>query len=247
MKILSLYSLKGGVGKSTASVNLAYASALRGSRTLLVDLDPLGSSSFCLQVHARKSHGPDALIKGGKALTKQARATDYPFLDVLPPSAAYRDLESMIEEKKHSSHRLEKSLGTLEGVYDLVVIDTPPAMGLIGKNVLISCDLLVVPVIPTVLAIQAYEQLLEQVEGFGLNRRKVHPFISMMDQRKRLHRSVADALQNREEALHTTIPYRSEIEQMTVHMQPLGAQKPKGVGSQAFTALFSELAVLLGM
>ncbi len=247
MTVLALYSIKGGVGKSTASVNLSYCASLAGQRTLLVDMDLVGSSSHCLAVHARKSMDAKSLVKGGKLLLKQIKPTAYPLLDVLPSTLAYRYLDDLLGEKKHSSMRLKMSLEDLDGRYDLVVIDCAPNMNLANENALMASDLLAVPVIPTPLAVLAYETLLSQLEEKQLLKGMVHPFVSMLDSRKKLQLSTAERLFERPETMRTAIPFASDIEKMGSLQDPVVSSKPKSRGAVAYSALYKELSQYMGM
>lgn len=246
MKVMALYSIKGGVGKSTASINLAYSGAKQGLRTLLIDLDPLGASSYCFRVHAKESNSGKALVKGGKAIMKQVRGTDYPNLDLLPSTMEYRSLDLLLDEKKHSHQRLQMSLESLEGVYDLVVIDCIPNLTLVSENVLRAANLIVVPVVPTPLALIAYDQLLDQLSELSVEKKAIHPFVSMLEQRKKLQMQIREQLLSRTETLHTIIPYASDIEKMAYFRDPVMVSAPRSKGATAYNDLWAELSTYLG-
>ncbi len=242
MTTMAVYSIKGGVGKSTISVNLAVLSAMAGMRTLLLDLDPLGSSSYVLEVTAKRSHDGSALIKGGKQLIKQIQPTMLSSLDVLPSSIAYRYLSLLFDAKKHSHHRLERRLEELKNYYDLVVIDASATMSLVSENVLYASDLLLVPVVPTPFSVLAYEQLLQELERMQLQKKAVHVVVSMLDRRKKLQVETASALLERNETLHSIIPFSSEIEKMGEIQRPVVLSRVRGRGALAFQSLYEELA-----
>ncbi len=245
MTTLAVYSIKGGVGKSTISVNLAVLSAMAGQRTLLVDLDPLGSSSYLLDVKPKKSHNARALVKGGKQLKKQIQATSFSSLDVLPSSMAYRYLSILFDAKKHSHHRLEKRLEELRSTYDLVIIDASPTMSLVSENVLYASDMLLVPVVPTPFAVLAYDQLRGELERLQQKDTRVHLVVSMLDRRKKLQVKTALDLLHRSEALQSVIPFASEIEKMGEIQKPVVTSNPKGKSALAFRGLYEELVPFL--
>ncbi len=245
MTTVAVYSIKGGVGKSTVSVNLAVLAAKAGQRTILLDLDPLGSSSYLLSVQAKKSHDEKALVKGGKELTKQIQATKYASLDVLPSSLAYKYLSIKFDEKKNSKHRLEKRLDDLSQYYDLAIIDASPTMSLVNENVLYAADVLLVPVVPTPFAVIAYDTLAEELKRMQILKHRVYVAVSMLDKRKKLHIETAEELLKRPESLKTIIPFASEIEKMGERREPVVEYKPRGKGAQAFKSLYRELTVLL--
>ena len=245
MTTLAVYSIKGGVGKSTISVNLAVLSAMAGQRTLLLDLDPLGSSSYLLDVKPKKSHDATALVKGGKQLTKQIQATSFSSLDVLPSSTAYRYLSILFDAKKHSHHRLEKRLEELSATYDLIIIDASPTMSLVSENVLYASDILLVPVVPTPFAVLAYDQLLGELERLEQTDTRVRMVVSMLDRRKKLQVETTRELLQRKEALQTVIPFASEIEKMGEIQKPVVTSNAKGKGATAFRGLYGELVPYL--
>jgi cellulose biosynthesis protein BcsQ len=103
VKIFATYNIKGGVGKTTAAVNLAYLSAADGCRTLLWDLDPQGAASFLFRIKPRVKGGGKALIRGTKALDDAIKGTDFDHLDLLPADFTYRNMDLLLGggDKKH--------------------------------------------------------------------------------------------------------------------------------------------------
>ena len=245
MKVLALYSSKGGVGKSTASVNLSFSASEAGRRTLLIDLDRVGTSSYCLQVKAKKSHGTDALLKGGDALLKQIRSTDFPSLDVLPPSSAYSNLPLLFEEKKHAKKQLRKKLKELEKLYDLVIIDTPPSLDLIADNVLLASDLVLVPVLPNPFSILGLTAVYEKAVKLTIDRGSIKHFISQFDRRKKMQQSIVGDLMKREGCMQTIIPCSSAVERMALLQDPVHVSERKNAAALAYKALYKEIFQLL--
>ena len=159
MKVIALYSIKGGVGKTATSVNLAYLAAKNGSQTMLFDLDPQGSASFYFRVKSSKKFNTKVLLKGGKNVDKNIKGTDYEKLDSLPSDLSYRKLDIALDNLKRSKRRLKGILQPYKKEYDYIFIDCPPNITLIAENIFFAADVLLVPIIPTTLSVLTLEKL----------------------------------------------------------------------------------------
>ncbi|NIP39396.1 MAG: AAA family ATPase, partial [Candidatus Dadabacteria bacterium] len=128
MKIISLYSMKGGVGKTAASVNLAYLSAKDGLKTLLCDMDPQGASGYYFRIKDSKNFSSKKFLKGGKNIYKNIKETDYENLDLLPSRLSYRNFDIELDSLKHSKTQFNSVLSDLEDEYDIIFLDCPPGI-----------------------------------------------------------------------------------------------------------------------
>ncbi|HJQ48038.1 MAG TPA: ParA family protein [Amycolatopsis sp.] len=249
MKTVASYNIKGGVGKTTAAVNLAYQSAQAGRRTLLWDLDPQGAATFLFRVKPRVKGGSERLVGGKRPLDAALKATDFDNLDLLPADFTYRNMDldlSRTGGPKKAVLTLSRLLGELSDEYDVVFLDTPPSLSLVSENVLHAADVVLVPIIPTVLARRTFDQLVEFLGTFNGRRPEVHGFFSMADNRKTLHRELIATLPAEREGISpTAIPALSVIEQMSVQRAPLGAYAPHHPATRAYGDLWTELAHLL--
>ena len=123
MKIFATYNIKGGVGKTTAAVNLAYLSAADGCRTLLWDLDPQGAASFLFRVKPRVKGGGKALIRGTKTLDDAIKGTDFDHLDLLPADFTYRNMDLLLDgNDKKPTQKLAQLLRPMAAEYDHVFL-----------------------------------------------------------------------------------------------------------------------------
>jgi len=111
MKILATYNIKGGVGKTSAAVNLSYLAAADGLRVLLADLDPQAAATFLLRVRPRVKGGGTALIRGSGELDKAIKGTDFERLDLLPADFTFRNLDLILDDTKKPTRRLARRLG----------------------------------------------------------------------------------------------------------------------------------------
>ena len=243
MKIYATYNIKGGVGKTTAAVNLAYLAAAEGKRTLLWDLDPQGAASFLFRVKPKVKGGGKALINGTKALDGAIKGTDFDDLDLLPADFTYRNMDLLLGgAAKHPTEKLARLLTPLAAEYDVVFLDCPPSISLVSENVLHAADILVVPLIPTTLSVRTLDQLSDFVSGFNGRQPQVLAFFSMVDRRKRLHlETIKTLISERPVVSPTIIPALSLIERMSVERAPVTAFAPRTAAARAYRDLWSQL------
>jgi chromosome partitioning protein len=242
MKIIACYSNKGGVGKTATSVNLAYASAMKGRKTLLCDLDPQGASGFYFRVKPSKKLQNKAFFKDVQELLNAIRASDFDKLDLLPANMTYRDFDIFLSRMKNSRSRLKKALLKVDSDYDVVILDCPPNISLLSENVFKAADKIVVPVIPTTLSVRTLEQLNDFFKENEYQRKKLLPFFSMVQNSKKLHKETMFTLRkNYKSLLKNYIPFASEIEKMGVHRAPVLTYAGKRSSARAYNKIWNEI------
>jgi cellulose biosynthesis protein BcsQ len=241
VKIISLYNIKGGVGKTATCVNLAYSCAMSGMRTLLWDLDSQGAASYYFNVKAEVKGGTKKLFKT-KDLGNLVQETGIAGLDLLPADFSYRHMDLFLDSEKKPKKRMSDFLSRFEEDYDIVFLDCPPSFSLVSENVFKSSDVMLVPIIPTTLSLRTYNQILEYVDAHKKLDLKVMPFFSMVDRRKKLHLEILGQT-GIKGLLRTSIPYLSIIEYMGVKMAPVGAFAPKSAAAETFGELWTEVVL----
>ena len=246
MSIIAVYNIKGGVGKTASSVNLAYLSSRQGRRTLLCDMDPQGSASYYFRIRSPKKFNSKKLLKGGKHIEENIKGTDFPDLDMLPADFSYRNIDIALDECKKSQQRLRKVLQPLQEEYDRIFLDCPPNITLLSENIFYAADYILVPVIPTTLSLLALKQLFVFLDEIGQSRSKVLIFFSMAEKRKKMHLELMQAMHKKKGVLQAIIPYSADIERMGVYRQPVGAALPGSTAALAYERLWDEICVHLG-
>ena len=245
MKILGVYNIKGGVGKTATAVNVAHLAAQSGLRTLIWDLDPQAAATFYLRVKP-KVKGSTKLIRGKRGLDDVLKGSDYANLDLLPADFSYRNMDLMLGENKKPALQLLKLLRPLSKQYDLVVLDCPPSISLVSENIFRAADALLLPTIPTTLSLRTMGQLLDFMDGHKLQT-PVYAFYSMVDRRKRLHQDViATPGDPRCTILQTVIPYATEVERMGLERRPVTDYAPRSPAGRAYLALWDEVRAQVG-
>ena len=247
MKTLAVSNIKGGVGKTTAAVNLAYLAARSGRRTVLWDLDPQGGATWVLRGEPDDRVSARRLVSGKVGLPEVVASTPWAGLDLIPADFSYRNFDVHMDARKHPTQRLLRMSRPLQDQYDLLVLDCPPGASLLTENVLRAADAIVVPTLPAPLSLRMIDQLLAFVEREGWRDLRILPFFSMVDRRKSLHQALmAEARGRFPMMLAAEIPYWSDIERMTLRRAPLPSFAPASEASQRFVALWREVDQKLG-
>ena len=239
MKVLAVYANKGGVGKTSAAVNLAWSAAHDGLRTLLWDLDPQGSASYLFRVKPKVKGGAQGIISGDRELGGLIKASDFANLDLLPSDFSYRHMDMELDATKKPTRRIGKLLSSLQDEYDLVVIDCPPTISMASESVLEAADVVAVPIVPSTLSARTADQLDGFVRDFEGNPPRLFGFISIVDRRRALHQATVEALPQAHAWIRPLcIPSSSVVEQMAVRRAPLHAFAQSTPAAQAYAELW---------
>lgn len=230
MATIAIYSLKGGVGKSTLAVNLAWCAAtLSSRRTLLWDLDPQAASSWMLGEDGggERAH---AVFSRHVPPSRLIRVTTTERLDLLPADASLRDLNHLFRALA-KKRRLARLLGEL-GDHDRVVLDCPPGLTETADQVARAADLIVVPVVPSALSERAWSEVDRHLGG----RTRTIPVHVMVDRRRALH---MEALARHPD--WPVIPMASVVESAATQRRPVGHVAPRSPAAVAVADLWKRI------
>jgi chromosome partitioning protein len=236
MASIAVYSVKGGVGKTTLAVNLAWCAATISRRkTLLWDLDAANGSGFLLGVDPKKKRSADSIFAEGSDPSKLIQPTDYAGLDLLPADESIRALDRQLD-RLGKKKRLTKLTETLGKDYDRIIFDCPPVLNELSAQVIRAADLIIVPLPPSPLSARAFEVVVEEVRGSGKGHPPILPVLSMIDLRRALHKAAREA-----NPKWPAIPLASAVEQCAVERKPVGAFAPRSPAARAIAQLWTAI------
>ena len=228
MKVVAVYNVKGGVGKTAISVNLAHCSATAGHRTLLWDLDEQGGASSTLgrevSVGARK-------VRRTYEIRDHLGSSGWEGIDLISADS----LVHLLDRHDRPTH-LRELLDRVRNRYDYVILDCPPTLGVASDQILQLADLIVVPIVPSRLARAGFDQLQAHARQTSGPSPAFLPVHSMVDRRRRAHQDALEADPN-----WPAVPYSSVVERSAASRDPVARLARNSPAAQAMRSLWTRI------
>jgi chromosome partitioning protein len=242
--IVTITNTKGGVGKTTTAINLAFGFAGRNRRTLLIDLDPDAHATRCFLRDVPERDTGDLVMDRPSQAGRSILNTEHANLDIVPATSKLTTTAELLSGRIRREERLARALEPLREEYREIILDCPPSLGILTYNGVIAADLLLIPVQPGFGAVNGLGTLLEAAQE--LRDAHIVPYrilITMLDVRTtRTNALFEELLEEHKRRLLKTIIYRSEsLNQANLARRPIMQYAPSSKGAQEYDSLCEEI------
>jgi chromosome partitioning protein len=248
-RIFTVANQKGGVGKTTTTVNIAAALSMGGLRVLVIDLDPQGNASTALGVPHRDTAGIYEVLMGDATITSVIqKVAGFPALDCVPSNASLANAEVNLVSMVARELRLKEALDEIFPNYDYIFIDCPPSLGLLTINALAAARELLIPIQTEYYALEGLSQLLET---YGVVKKRLNAkldlstiILTMFDGRTRLSNDVAANVRAHfpKELIDIPIPRAVRVSEAPSYNQTVMTYDPLSPGAIAYMQVAREIA-----
>ena len=247
--IIAVTNQKGGVGKTTTTINLAAALASKGVKTLVVDLDPQGNSTMSfVDIHQLKRSMYDALTEDNVHLADIILPADkVEGLSIAPAQISLAKIEAKLLGELDSHFRLKDELASVQDLYDYIIIDTPPTLGIITVNALVAATHVLIPVQASYFALEGTDDLLETIDKIKVRANPqlqiLGALITMYDKRTTLAKDILDQIQNvfGNKVFETVVTKSVRLEESPAYRESIFTFAPRSTGAYEYYRLSEEV------
>ena len=241
MITFAIYNLKGGVGKTTSAVNLAYLAAQEGYETLVWDLDPQAALSFHFDIQPITKKETEKLLSEEISIEEAIQPTIYPKISVIPSDITSRNTDVFLSEIKQSKKKISSILSSIKKDFDVVILDCPPGIALLHEAVFFGVDWILMPIKPETLCIRSFEMVKNYFEKNKLDLSQLKCFFSIVNNTRTQDKDYIKQYYDNKIFFKNFIPNLADIAKTGIRQAPLETFAKSSYAAACYRSLWEEI------